>query len=755
MAQAHFEPTWAFIKRPSGYPTGPQVGKPALILQSRGNDKALYHRFSPYSNYDQGGLLDWGDEPYYYVYPDQGKKFPNSARRYESRLFPLGSAIIDVQRTVKFLISGRGVGFLAKQFLLQTGNAYNETRIYNPTSPVVAAGMTLTLGTARPQRMFDTSAGLAGIAGTLLGSLGSTIFGAPKRNPVSGTAYALNSDALPDANKTFAAKGNLRAGTALRAQSLLQMQWPGTTGNGGSTSGGFLSAVKNLAKDIFQNFIPQRQTNIQFRSDEGTYGMMIASDFKFADDNGWSMGQTWIGGKSGNLNIRKKSEYTTTPYKVYAQYRRGYLEWVKVSTNGSVSFSIPTVGSVGYEINESSNELKPGYRYGDSMGAQKSQDFEASEIMVQYNYFRQQKFPTKDPEGTKPDTLKVKNQLDKILKDLKANGTYTVSQDSVLLRNSSTEYNYDRLFQTKDKNQTPSQYKFGSLKAYQDSGARLVSDDIAKGKSYKLPTAGRYDGINVLNVLDGKTARNEPSGDTEADVNRTAAWEPYTDDFIALFFYDVVNDKYIPFRASIKGLNESGNASWEELPFIGRADKIYTYGGFNRNASFTLKIVINSLKELAPTWQRINYMNTAYKPANYTKAPAGGSSRYDRFMVPPMFFLTLGDFYRDQPILIQSVVTTVPDDAIWETQNEDNQEGGWNYLAGLIKAPNVKYGQVPREVDLAFTVTLLEKERAVVGGANFGHAPRTEDWGRYNTDTPNGKNPNKWNKNLLVDVVNT
>ena len=253
MAQAHFEPTWAFIKRPDGYPVGPRVGKPALILQSKGNDKALYHRFSPYSNYDQGSLLDWGDEPYYYVYPDQGKNFPNAARRYESRLFPLGSAIIDVQRTVKFLISGRGVSFLAKQFLLQTGNAFNETRIYNPTSPVVAAGMTLTLGSARPRRMFDTSAGLTGIASILLGGLGSSIFGPPKRNPVSGTAYDLNSDALPDANKTFAAKGNLRAGTALRAQAMLQTQWPGTTGNGGSTSGGFLNAVKD-GKGYFPEF---------------------------------------------------------------------------------------------------------------------------------------------------------------------------------------------------------------------------------------------------------------------------------------------------------------------------------------------------------------------------------------------------------------------------------------------------------------------------------------------------------------------
>ena len=93
MAQAQFEPTWAFIKRPAGYPTGPAVGKLALILQSKGNDKSLYHRFSPYSNYHQG-LIDWGDEPYYYIYPDQAKNFPNSLKKYDSHILAPGSGII-------------------------------------------------------------------------------------------------------------------------------------------------------------------------------------------------------------------------------------------------------------------------------------------------------------------------------------------------------------------------------------------------------------------------------------------------------------------------------------------------------------------------------------------------------------------------------------------------------------------------------------------------------------------------------------
>jgi hypothetical protein len=240
-------------------------------------------------------------------------------------------------------------------------------------------------------------------------------------------------------------------------------------------------------------------------------------------------------------------------------------------------------------------------------------------------------------------------------------------------------------------------------------------------------------------------------------AGRWPVWEPYKDDLIALYFYDVVNEKYIPFRCAIKGIAEAGNASWEEMPFIGRADKVYFYGGFNRNLSFTLKVVISSIAELAPTWQRINYIMTTYKPSNYTRAPAGssGNSRYDRFMVPPMFMLTMGDLYRDQPILIQSVTLTVPDDAAWETHYEDNVgAGNWAYMANLITSPKVKFGQVPREVELGFTMALLEKERAVVGGANFGHAPRTEEFAEWNNDTvPNGKDPNEWNKNYVVNVI--
>jgi len=779
MPQADFQPTWALIKKPDGYPTGPAIGKPEMIWRT--NEHSLYHRLSPYSNYNKGRLT-WGDEPFYFIYPDESGTYPNSAMKYESTLFPIGSGPIDVIRVSKFLVSGRGLGFLAKQFLLQTGNPYNETRIYNPTSPIVAAGLALTLGTARPMRMFDTSAGLAGIATSLLGSAGGAIgsvFGDPKTNPVAGTALANNNPgALPSVMLTTGTKGLLRAGDASRAKSHLEAAWQGSSNNGFSITG--------LVTSLFQNFIPQTQPGIQYRSDEGAYGLMIGAGsfrFRYNSHRGLPMdfNQLFIGG--GKVT-RPGGDYPAYASRIFVN-PDGTPNIIKVLDLEKQPL-IPTVGRVGYSVDESTDSNSPGYKYGDNLGvvdAPFNEDFQGSDVMIQYGMYATEgnNYPTKDPGAQHASNTKT--QLQAVLDKIAAAGDgkiYTVEADdnSVLLQQDSVRYNYDRLFRTKNNGDSPKRMALGALRAYRDRGVTMVTNDMVDDvqRSLKLPTNGQFDAINTLNVLDG-TRSTSPSPLS----GRWSTWEPYKDDLIALYFYDVVNDKYIPFRASIKGLVETGNASWDEMPFIGRADKIYSYGGFNRNAAFNIKIVISSIAELSPTWQRINYMATAIKPANYTKSTYGNLSIppvwqgvdylspinmvanskpanagiTDRFMVPPMFMLTAGDFYRDQPILIQSLTITVPEDAAWETFNEDKLgTDTWSYMAGLIRAPGVTTGQVPREVDLGFTVILLEKERAVVGGANFGHAPRTEDFSSYNTDIPNGKWPNKFNQNLVVTPKN-
>lgn len=751
-SQQTLQPTPSLITIPSNFPSNPTPGKIQILWE--GNSKKLYRRLSPYTEYHQSLIGGFTSEPFFYTFADESGKGLSGLKRYESRVFPLGSAPIDVIRTSKFLASGNGIIFLGKQFLLQTGNVYNETRIYNPTSPIVAAGMGLALGSIRPQRNFDTSGGLGGIARTLIGNaIPDALFGAPKISAPSGTV----SGALPDATLNTGGKGLLRAGTANRGLSHLTAAWPQNT-KGSSIASGFRDVVKGLVTSLFSNFIPQTQNGFQARSDEGSYGLMVgAGSSKFTyigrDGSTFGFGQQWI---AGGKIIRKNGQYPSVPYRIFTGPNG---EPIQILNDNLQSKTIPDVGTVGYTVAESGKSNSPGFRYGDSVGKDKDEDFEASETMLQYSeYVKESKqFPTKQ---TNQDIVAKTNiNLIKTLDKIRAasGNLYTVEvpDDARVISSGQANKNgYDRLFATNKKGVNPINYPIGVLQDYRSS--RVVDNTLtnnASAKSLKLPTAGHFDAINTLTVLDKdkKILNSRLKGWTQ--------WQPYEDDQIALHFYDVVNEKYIPFRASIKGLSESATANWEELQFIGRADKVYSYGGFNRNLAFSIAVCISSIAELAPTWQRINYLATLIKPANYTVAKftdaALNRSITNRFMIPPMVMLTLGDMYKDQPVLIQSIAINVPDDATWETQHQLNNEE-WEYLASYIKAPNVLYGQLPKQVEISLGFALLEKERAIVGGANFGHAPRMDDdQSKWNTETiPTGGTPTKLHESWVVSKDN-
>ena len=730
------------IQTPPDFPTSPKIGKIQLLWDA--NNKGLYSKLSPYSNYSSG-ILAWGDQPF--VWTSVGdKSFPNT--KYDSRAFPIASSIKDVIRVSKFLVSGAGIGFIAKQFLLQTGATFNECRIWNPLSPIIAAGRPGTLGIVdRPNRNFDTSGGLAGIVGALGGSnIQSSIFGAPKINPPSGTT---GTGALPTINVTTDGKGLLRAQTANTGKGLLGKRW-GQPNN----SPGFLSS-------LFSNFIPQNQSGITYRSDEGAYGLMISDNIRlsYTDVNGASIdvSQLWV---AGGKVMRKNGQYPSWASRWFINPEGTAVQFSKSElSRGTIS----GVGSTGYDVHESTNTTKDGVRYGDAVGTKIDNDYKASDIMVQYGIYVD---PTKQYPTKRIDTKQIDEYntlLGKVLSNINnASGgdLYDVNitlDDSRVISNphnsDPANNGYNRIFKTKDKSNPRSgmNYPLGVLRDYRNNGVSMVSNDLVSNVKYskKLPTGGQFDAINTLEVL-GKDKKINNS-----KLKSWDAWDPYKDDLIALYFYDVVNEKYIPFRAAIKGLSESANASWEEMSFIGRGDKVYSYGGFNRNLSVTINIVISSLIELAPTWQRINYLTTLVKPANYTTSNYNGAM--NRFMVPPMVMLTLGDMYKDQPVLIQSVQTSVPDDAIWETQHQISTEQ-WKYLADYMSAPStVLFGQLPRTVDINLGLILLEKERAIVGGANFGHAPRNEELIPWNTSavtTDNSRQPTKLHQSLVVDVVN-
>jgi hypothetical protein len=368
-----------------------------------------------------------------------------------------------------------------------------------------------------------------------------------------------------------------------------------------------------------------------------------------------------------------------------------------------------------------------------------------------------QSYPSTFADPTSKKAIKLNSDLQQLISNANIKGNYNFikSPSSYLLPGGNqyggTDYiaydNWTKKAQGASPIGTVSEYKTNTL-----NKPKSVDSSVSPNNNLRIATTFKSDALNQVGVIN-----KDRKFTASQQYPNYSEYKPYEDDLIAFFFYDVVNGKYIPFRATVKTISEGNTAFWDELRFIGRSDQLYSYNGFSRTLSFTFNVVISSITEMLPTWQKINYIASAVKPSNYTRGSATDEN-FNRFIVPPMFMITIGDLYKFQPMVMTSINVNVPDDAVWETLNENNSLN-WSYLNGIINAPNIgkKYAQLPREVEISVTANLLEKERAIVGGSHFGHAPRKDDWesrssnDRYvddsDTTTPT---PSDFNRGVVV-----
>ena len=129
-----------------------------------------------------------------------------------------------------------------------------------------------------------------------------------------------------------------------------------------------------------------------------------------------------------------------------------------------------------------------------------------------------------------------------------------------------------------------------------------------------------------------------------------------TKDFIKFRFRDVVNDKYIIFRAILDGISDSISPEFGEEKYIGRPDKVYIYQGTERNVSFNFKIYPKTKQELPVLMEKLNYLVGLCYP----------SHTEGNRMVTPLMQLTIGDMFKDATGLLGGLTVTVEDATTWE-----------------------------------------------------------------------------------------
>lgn len=406
------------------------------------------------------------------------------------------------------------------------------------------------------------------------------------------------------------------------------------------------------------------------------------------------------GNSSNSLNLNRYRLIITQNNPDYGGYSTAYVPFIGKRTTDSDSIDSDS------SINESDSNLT----YVENVGYIKrdgsDEKTEYSDILYNYKYYSEFSKEFKRTHSDNPETSDVNSIISTYNKSIEN----IVGQDKKYVADDTTQYlplQYSRFNSSNDigfdqlKNTKSWRNKGGSAGSTY-KGKINISDTSFKYPSLsyrKIRPTNDVDYVNFLEVLNSE----------EFDEKYKNNW--YGHDLINFYFYDVVNEKYIPFNATLKGITEQNSATIDSIEYIGRADKMYTYKGYSRNVSFNFKCVAHSIKELIPMWKRISYLVSLTRPANYTNNQRG-------FIVPPIITFTIGDLYKDQPGIFESCTPSIDENAIWETLPMSSNID-WSFGLNdkfVWENSSEKYAQLPTECEISVNVKIIEKQLPRAGG---------------------------------------
>jgi len=175
--------------------------------------------------------------------------------------------------------------------------------------------------------------------------------------------------------------------------------------------------------------------------------------------------------------------------------------------------------------------------------------------------------------------------------------------------------------------------------------------------------------VDLINALDVFKANGDLNNNAVRDLIRfrIEAVDPYTP----------TKSNVMVFRAFLDDLNDNFTANYNEFTYNGRGENFYTYNGFNRDISFSFKIAAQSSREMKPLYRKLNYLLSNTAPEYHET-----SNR----MMTPFMRLTIGSYFERLPGVIKNVGITWQKDYPWEICL-DGPEGG--STKGLFVLPHV------------------------------------------------------------------
>lgn len=207
---------------------------------------------------------------------------------------------------------------------------------------------------------------------------------------------------------------------------------------------------------------------------------------------------------------------------------------------------------------------------------------------------------------------------------------------------------------------------FVSNISYRASELGVSGSSPPEFKNYPVPNLknGQEFRGDRINIIDYKRANFDISKDfvyekgTYNDPNL-----PGAEDLVEFYFsgLTLTGHNYCPaevivFRATFNSISDNHKPSWSSVKYMGRADPLYVYQGYERDISFGFTVHIGSRDEMKASWRKLNYLASWTAP-EYTKAG---------FIRGPLVRLNIGNLYRKMPGYISNLSYTF-----------DNTQGNW------------------------------------------------------------------------------
>ena len=118
---------------------------------------------------------------------------------------------------------------------------------------------------------------------------------------------------------------------------------------------------------------------------------------------------------------------------------------------------------------------------------------------------------------------------------------------------------------------------------------------------------------------------------------------------------------YIHFRAFINSFEDNFTAEWKGTNYMGRGEKFYKYGGFDRKISMGWTVAAQSKQELIPMWQKLNYLASVTAP-DYSD---------NGYMSGNLITLTVGGYLYEQVGIMTGLNLSIPDESPWDIAISD------------------------------------------------------------------------------------